>query len=93
MGSTLHLSGEDVDYVLGNGEVFFENLPMDSGSAELRYPGDTGRCVVRLPGGVKLNQNYSDTMPKFVCYSPAQYRSEYEGSDSKTSAVYPDGSR
>ncbi|WP_186053796.1 hypothetical protein [Burkholderia gladioli] len=93
MGSMLQFKGEDADYVLGKGEVFFENLPVEPGSVELRYPGDAGRCVVKLPGNVKLNQNYTETMPTFVCYSPAQYRSEYEGQDSKTGSVSSDGNR
>ncbi|MGN4152049.1 hypothetical protein ACS0Y3_16860 [Burkholderia gladioli] len=92
LGSSVKFKGEDSpDYVLGAGDMYVANLPEREGGIELRYPGDVRRCIVRIPSGVKLNQNYTEDMPKFVCYSPALYRSEYEQHDSQVGSIGIDG--
>lgn len=72
MGSMLILENEEPAYVLGNGEVFVPNLPAQPLEAQVRMPGDTGRCAVRFPGELKLGQSYAPQMPEFVCTPPAQ---------------------
>ncbi|WP_155740369.1 hypothetical protein [Burkholderia territorii] len=72
MGSMLRFGDEEPDFVLGHGELFASDLPIDPRDIEVRMPGDTSRCTVHFPGSIKLQQNYASDMPEFVCVSPLQ---------------------
>ncbi|WP_157639157.1 hypothetical protein [Burkholderia ubonensis] len=67
LGSMLTLDGIHPNYVLANGEVFIDDLPLQAINVDVHLPQSVGRCHVKFPGDVKLNENFSSDHPQFVC--------------------------